>query len=89
MDIYIIYILLVHIYVCVCVCVCVCVYYINNTKTGKVEIILDLSNHNLSKELILPMTEIAEAINYKWQSRKQIQIEESYNFNINTLDNLE
>lgn len=31
------------------------------TKIGKVVIILNLSNHNLSKKLILPVTKIAEA----------------------------
>lgn len=48
------------------------------TKIGNIAIILNLSNHNLSKKLVLPVTKIAEAINYKWLLRKQIQAEESY-----------
>lgn len=46
------------------------------TKIGKVVIILNLSNHNLSKKLILPVTKIAEAISYKWLLWKQIQKED-------------
>lgn len=45
-------------------------------KIGKVVIILNLSNHNLSKKLILPVTKIAEAISYKWLLWKQIQKED-------------
>lgn len=53
--------------------------YNDYTKIGKAAIILNLSNHNLSKKLILPVTKLAEAINYKWFLWKQIQTEESYN----------
>jgi hypothetical protein len=48
-------------------------------KIDKAAIILNLSNHNLSKKLILPVTKIAEAIRYKWLSQEQIQVEESNN----------
>jgi hypothetical protein len=54
-------------------------YEFDYPKIGKAAITLDLTNHNLSEKLILPGTKIAEAINYKWLLRKQIQAEESYN----------
>lgn len=44
-------------------------------KRDKAEITLHFTNHNVSEKLILPVTKIAEAINYKWLSRKQIQEE--------------
>ena len=46
------------------------------TKIGKVVTVLNLSNYNLSKKLILPVTKIAEAISYKWLLWKQIQKED-------------
>ena len=54
-------------------------YEFDYPKIGKAAITLSLTNYNLSEKLILPVTKIAEAINYKWLLWKQIQAEESYN----------
>lgn len=51
------------------------IYEFDYPKRDKAEITLHLTNHNVSEKLILPVTKIAEAINYKWLPRKQIQEE--------------